>query len=312
MDINSNKIIFSIVTPSYNQEKFIAKTIDSVISQEGDFYINYTIMDGGSTDGTLNILESYREGLETGAIKIKCKGVNFNFVSERDGGQYSAINNGFARTPGNIMAWINSDDFYTPWAFSVVADVCSTHQEIEWLTGMPLLFNQKGQAINAPINKGFSARLFYDGAHINDGKGYSRGWIGQDSIFWHRNLWERVGSALDPQYDFAADFKLWALFFKEADLYSVRSPLAGFRIHPEQKTANQNKYNDQANEILASLGGRRFSQSETKFRAFARNNLLETNTGRSFLRSKGLLDEGRLVVFDQKNHKWQIQRIEIF
>lgn len=106
----------SIVTPSFNQASFLEETIDSVLSQR-DPNLEYVIMDGGSSDNSVEV------------IKRKTSRLAY-WTSEPDKGQYDAINKGFAKTTGDIMAWINSDDKYTPWAFSIVRDLFTKYPQI--------------------------------------------------------------------------------------------------------------------------------------------------------------------------------------
>ena len=102
----------SIITPCYNSENFIEETIESVLSQRGDFEIEYIIVDGGSTDRTLSIVRKYNDWIESGSFPIKCSKANITYISERDKGMYDALAKGFKLVTGDIIAYINSDDFY--------------------------------------------------------------------------------------------------------------------------------------------------------------------------------------------------------
>ncbi|MBI5561764.1 MAG: glycosyltransferase [Deltaproteobacteria bacterium] len=114
--------VFSIVTPSYNQGRFIEDTIKSVLAQAGEFYIDYVIMDGGSTDASVDIIMKYERLLREGKWPVRCLGIEYRWVSEKDGGQADAIEKGFARARGEIGVWLNSDDvFYSDRVFEAVA-----------------------------------------------------------------------------------------------------------------------------------------------------------------------------------------------
>src|SRR5262245_25539695 len=111
----------SIITPSFNQAQFIRRTIDSVLSQDGDFELDYRVVDGGSTDGTIDILKSYGDRLA--------------WTSESDRGQVDAINKGLARADGDIVSWLNSDDTLMPGALQRIVSAFEQHPETEWVHG---------------------------------------------------------------------------------------------------------------------------------------------------------------------------------
>jgi len=114
--------LLSIVTPSFNQAPFLGETIASVLDQNYSAR-EYIVIDGGSADGSVDIIRQHADRITY-------------WVSKPDRGQYDAINKGFGRASGEIMAWINADDMYAPWAFSVVGEIFATHPEVEWLTSL--------------------------------------------------------------------------------------------------------------------------------------------------------------------------------
>src|SRR3989338_10633474 len=138
---------FSIITPVYNGEKNIAETIESILSQEGDFEIEYIIQDGGSTDSTIKIVESYADRVNTGQYPIRCNKVSIRYSSEKDGGMYDAIEKGFARSSGDVMAYINADDKYLPQAFATVAAILIQYSEIDWVKGINTTSNESSRII---------------------------------------------------------------------------------------------------------------------------------------------------------------------
>lgn len=294
----------TIVTPSYNQSSFIASTIHSVLSQKGDFYLDYIIQDGGSTDGTVDVIN------DTYKIIKNTSGHNLRLIQENDNGQYDAINKGFNKSDGEIMAWINSDDVYTPWSFSVVIDIFKKFPEIDWIIGAPLILNTQGQVINLPITKTYPNKLLHKGLNINDNFRYSRGWIGQDSVFWRRSLWEKSGGFLNNSYNFAADYDLWLRFSQYSELCSVMSPLAGFRIQPNQKTSNQQAYNDEVLLIHNKFGYGRITEEESVLRK-TMSRICE-NYDKTCIRiaeEMQLVEYANNIVFDKSSSAWRKRKL---
>jgi hypothetical protein len=233
----------SIVTPSFNQARFIEETLCSVLDQ-GYPQLEYLVMDGGSTDISAGILRRFGDRLAY-------------WCSEPDGGQYDAINKGFARSTGEVMGWLNSDDKHMPWTLSIVGEIFATFPEIEWLTTLfPLRWDARGRVVRCSGRAGFSRPAYMAGENLPTGAWYAPGWLQQESTFWRRSLWERAGGKLDTRWKIAADFELWLRFFQHAELYAVDTPLGGFRQHGDQKTYQlKNEYQKEAARILRDGGG---------------------------------------------------------
>jgi hypothetical protein len=212
-------VLFSIVTPSYNQAPYLRGTIESVLNQQAD--LEYIVMDGGSTDGSREIIASYQGRLA-------------HWQSEKDGGQYDAINQGFARSTGEIMGGLNSSDLYLPWTLSTVELIFKSFPEIQWITStMKTCIRGDGTFEDLYHTPGFSARRFYRGLH--GGPGNSE-YLQQESCFWRRSLWDKIGGAIDLKHASAGDYWLWSRFFRQANVAAVDAPLAAFRFHGEAKS----------------------------------------------------------------------------
>jgi glycosyltransferase involved in cell wall biosynthesis len=173
-------MLFSIVTPSYNQASYLRGTIESVLNQQAE--LEYIVMDGGSTDRSREIIASYEGRLAY-------------WQSERDGGQYDAINRGFARSRGEIMGWLNSSDLYLPWTLSTVELIFKSFPEVQWITStMKTCIRGDGTFEDLYHSPGFSARRFYRGLHGGPG---NSDYLQQESCFWRRSLWEKIGGSID-------------------------------------------------------------------------------------------------------------------
>lgn len=204
-------MLFSIVTPSYNQAKFLEATIQSVLSQDYP-EIEYIIVDGGSTDGSVDLIRRYAERLAW-------------WVSEKDKGQTDAINKGFARAHGQALAWLNSDDTYQPGAIRQAADFLQAHPEVGMVYGDTNFIDESGRK----IGRFGAAQTNYSLLR----QGYVH--IPQQASFFRADLWRMVGP-LDPSFYFAMDYDLWVRLAKLAPLVYTPQLWANFRLHGRGKT----------------------------------------------------------------------------
>jgi glycosyltransferase involved in cell wall biosynthesis len=235
----------SVVTPNYNMGRYLEGTILSIISQKishPELQIEYIVVDGGSTDESLSIIEKYKDHID-------------KVIVGKDKGQYDAVRIGFENSTGEILCWLNSDDLYMSWTFSVVHSIFSKYPEVKWLTGIRSVLNENAQMIrygNRNITSNASnliSRGFFHGKCL--------GYLMQENMFWRRELWFKSGG-LDLNYPYGADYKLWIQFAEYESLYEVAVPLAAFRLRSEQRSADQ-KYWDEIKKIGDSYSKYAFS-----------------------------------------------------
>lgn len=210
----SEKPLVSIVTPSYNQAAFLEQTICSVLDQDYQ-PLEYIVVDGGSTDGSVEIIHKYAHRLAW-------------WVSEPDRGQTDAINKGFARSKGEILAWLNSDDTYLQSTVSEVVGYLQAHPELAAVYGDANLIDQQGQVIGRfPARQTSYQKLMRGYVHIP-----------QQATFFRGDLWREVGP-LDPSFFFAMDYDLWVRLSKKAPLKYHPRLWANFRLHGDAKSIEQ-------------------------------------------------------------------------
>lgn len=198
----------SIITPNFNQAEFLEQTIVSVLNQNYP-NLEYIIIDGGSTDGSVDIIRKYENRLSY-------------WISEPDNGMYYALQKGFIISTGEIMGWINSDDILHKNSLFIIASLFENNPLVNWIQGYPNVINENGTIIfeREPRYKVGPFLL----KHYND-------WIfvQQESTFWRRKLWEKAGSEISVNYKFAGDFELWMRFFNFDNLYITKAYIGAFR-----------------------------------------------------------------------------------
>jgi Glycosyltransferases, probably involved in cell wall biogenesis len=213
--LNSKTPRVAIVTPSYRQGEFIEQTLRSVLDQS--IKCVYVVQDACSDDRTIHVAQQFVDRLR--------------FVAEQDKGQADAIQRGFHKTAGqphDLMAWLNSDDFYLPGTLAYVADYFAAHPDVDVIYGHRIVVDEQSRE----IGRWFLPPHDDEVLRLND-------FVPQETLFWRRRIWDKVGG-IDPSFKFAMDWDL-LLRFQAAGAKIVRVPyfLACFRVHAAQKTSAQ-------------------------------------------------------------------------
>lgn len=246
--------LFTIVTPTLNSEEFLDETIASVVSQAGDFAIRYHVQDGGSTDGTLAILEAWEQRLASGALPILCRGITFSHTVSRDGGMYQAINRAFAgarkgaeATP-SVMGWINSDDRIAPGAFATIRALMADLPDIAFITSRVSLINDRGVTLGIESPIAFERSKLIAGDY--DGRGGP--FVMQEGSYWLSTIWDAVGG-LDERFRLAGDWDLWRRLARHAPLTTVDTLLGFHRRRPGQLSASLDRYYAEIDALPADV-----------------------------------------------------------
>lgn len=213
-----NLPLISIITPSYNQAQFIRFTIDSVLSQDYP-NLEYFVIDGGSTDGTVEILKSYGK-------KIK-------WVSEKDDGQADAINKGLRMARGEVLAYLNSDDVYAPGALLQVGQYYAK-TKADWITGDCLVIDEAGN----PNPGGWLVRAykrFLMSIYSPTTLKIADSMLPQPSTFWSRKAFNKVGE-FNAKYHYVMDYDYWLRLSRHYTPHDLKVVLSYFRAQKDSKS----------------------------------------------------------------------------
>ena len=208
----------SIVTPSLNAGRYLAQTAASILSQSGPFDLEWLVVDGGSTDTTLDSLASLHDP-------------RLRLVTEPDRGQSHAINKGLSLATGDVVAWLNADDLYTSGALAAVAGAFAQNPSAQWLVGRCEIVDAAGQVIRRSVTryKERSLRRYSHRALLREN------FISQPAVFWRRDFGRTVGP-LDDSLHWTMDYDLWLRMARESPPLLLDRVLAAFRLHATSKT----------------------------------------------------------------------------
>lgn len=290
----------SIVTPNFNGGEYLEDTILSVLSQNYP-NLEYIIIDGGSTDNSIDIIKKYEDQLTY-------------WISEPDNGLYQAVQKGFDKSTGEIMAWINSDDVYHPKAFFTVAEIFNL-DGVNWLQGVPSTLDERGRTIGVSKVKRWSKFNYYTGNFH---------WIQQESVFWRRSLWQISGGKLETEMKYASDLELWLRFFRFEKLFVTNALLAGFRVRSKNQLSLDHKdayfieasdrINIEVNNVISleekkiAVQIRKYDLAINKFRFKPFKQIFGTIFYLKMKKTKeSLFDYPPLIIFDRINQKFKIE-----
>ena len=223
--MKSNPILVSVVTPSFNQARYLEETLLSVLEQDYP-NLEYFVVDGVSTDGSVDIIRLYADKLTW-------------WTSEKDNGQAEAINKGFARATGEIVAWLNSDDYYLPGAISAAVKTFQENPDVVLVYGNMLAVDENGATINL---------LKYNQLSLEDLLCFQI--IGQPAVFFRKNALEKAGY-LSPTFHFLLDHHLWLRIALQGRLLHVDETWAAARYHAAAKNiAHPTEFSREAFRLL--------------------------------------------------------------
>ncbi len=235
----------SIITPSFNQAPYIEQTIRSVLDQNYKA-VEYIIIDGGSTDGSQDLIRKYERQLAY-------------WVSEKDRGQAHALNKGLERATGEIVAYLNSDDLYLPESFSTVARYFREHPDCTWLCGDTLMFGegQKDEIISADVPRSAAHALSW--AYTSP----------QPGMFWKREL---LSQGFDERWRYCFDHELYVRLLLEGHRCEhIPATLAGYRLHATSKTVAEGDLFDREFDEIADIYEMRLSGAGRRWCAATRH-----------------------------------------
>ena len=278
---------FTIITACRNSAPQLPETIESVLDQsaltQGTVSVEYLIVDGASTDATAEVVSRYRHD-------------SIVFISEPDAGLYDAVAKGFAKSTGEVVAYLNAGDIFHEHAFRVVSEVMR-HDTVEWICGYQLKINEAGEVIAVVRPPRYRREFILNGTYL---KGFPYAGIQQEGIFFRRKLLEFVDLEKLKQFRLGGDYFLWTELARQAELHTVLSFLGAFRVHRGQLSERLDAYRQEAETCTRAETWR---ERITRYWEYHSPHLL-----------KGVLwnftlgqSPARIIRFDESGHRWVLR-----
>jgi glycosyltransferase involved in cell wall biosynthesis len=220
----------SIITPSLNNAAYLPLARESILAQQGDFELESLVIDGGSTDGTVEFLRGFGP-LPDPPPEYQGRERKLRWISEPDKGQADAVNKGLTMATGDIIGWLNADDLYPAGALAIVADTFAANPALQWLIGRCDIVDQSGRTVRSNITD-YKNRLL---------DSYSRksllrmNLISQPAVFWRREFGQKIGP-LDESLHWTMDYDLWLRMAEKSEPMILKDTLARFRVRGDSKS----------------------------------------------------------------------------
>ncbi|MBP7461773.1 MAG: FkbM family methyltransferase [Candidatus Delongbacteria bacterium] len=288
----------SIITPCRNAEAYISDTIESILLQKGPFEKEHIIVDGASTDRTPDIINQYQDKIRTRQCPVLCDQVTIKLISEHDEGMYDALVKGLKQASGDIVAYLNADDFYQPQAFSLITDLFGKLPQMKWLTGIPTFYNPQGLIVQNIWPVIYDNELIRQGVYNNRALPY----IQQESVFFRKELLDTVDFNRLKQFNYAGDAYLWHCFSENTPLFIVSAVLSGHRMH----TANLSRisHNHYCREMNSLVPPPKLSDEEYNYLMFLHYTWWKESI--SFKESMN----NRYIPWDSDRHTWKTDHLD--
>lgn len=218
--------MFTVITSVKNGEKYLAECIESVLLQETTSLIQYIVVDGGSTDGSCEIIEGFYSKIEQGKYGSN---ISFEFIKANDNSMYDGLAKGFSKATGEWMLYINADDWLWPGSLKAVSDLSAKYPEVKWIMGYPNQINREGKGIYRKLPWRIVSELVVKGYY-----GRELPFIQQESCVWHRSLMNEVDLEYWAKFKYAGDQYLWHQFARKTTLHIFPELLGTHRTHGDQ------------------------------------------------------------------------------
>lgn len=240
----------SLVTPCYNMVNTIDRTILSVVTQSGDFSVKYHIQDGGSTDGTLEALDKWKQRFDSGSWPLQCSSLEFSFNSSADVGMYDAIVKGISSldlADSSWLSWINADDIIMPGAFALLAKIDDQIGEgVSWVGGSTAIFKDDVRIAwgDRPVSNSIVKSGLCDGMHWS--------FIQQEGTFFRKKNWDMIiNTETFSSIKLVGDWYLWKELAARTEFFQVNFPLGGFFKRGYQLSSDMNSYYQEMDSMLS-------------------------------------------------------------